>query len=504
MVVTRDVGFYTISLIILFWALSDRRAVDDDNGKFVYISKYHAGALVGCYVIYVIICANFSRWFRPADTQTEHEHYEAFEVSMPQNEGSDRHLKKILDTMPFVREPTENFHVCEDDFLDMVPPQTLLSASSVLTELYSKSDNESFDKESSRSETSYIESASFFLLDKSEPRLHEIKGIADIERKDQYCQFYLWQQSSFYDKAKIDIHAWELRWFTFSHNRIVSLPNRRSVTDEEDGVFMLPVITCCDVDRSRLLIKIKTSGRDYVFLAPTDAIFSVAVRRFEEFLHLPVLELRYSEDSIETPEQHSSLLTYPHHGSILEKIFHIILLPIKAMIQLGIPDVRQASAAPTLKATVSMILSVTYLIGGSYVLVETLENVAKELDIPESVVGATVSAAGTSLPNYIASQMAARQGLGNMAIANVFGSNTFNISIALGLPWLVYSCINEGEYSDLSDEGINEAMYSMAFALVVFIILITCSKFHLRLWHAYYFYALYALFLVHIIGHCFI
>lgn len=221
-------------------------------------------------------------------------------------------------------------------------------------------------------------------------------------------------------------------------------------------------------------------------------------------MHLPVIEMRYNEDTTETPEYHSSLLSYPHHSSILVQIFHIILLPIKAVIQLGIPDVRQSSAAPALKATLSMVLSVAYLIGGSYVMVETLEAVAKELDIPESVVGATISAAGTSLPNYIASQIAARQGLGNMAISNVFGSNTFNISIAMGLPWLVYAFINGGEYSDLSEEGISEAMYSMAFALIVFIVLITFSKYQLRLWHAYYFYALYALFIVHIIGHCYI
>ena len=76
----------------------------------------------------------------------------------------------MLDTMPFVREPTENFHVCEDDVCDMIPPQTLRSASSVLTELYSVSDAGSFDKDSNRIASSCNDTSSFFLLDKFEPR----------------------------------------------------------------------------------------------------------------------------------------------------------------------------------------------------------------------------------------------------------------------------------------------------------------------------------------------
>ena len=112
--------------------------------------------------------------------------------------------------------------------------------------------------------------------------------------------------------------------------------------------------------------------------------------------------------------------------------------------------------------------------------------------------------AGTSLPNYVASQMVARQGLGNMAISNVFGSNTFlNICIAMGLPWFLYGCFNGGKYDELQDEGIMEFMLAMVSALIIFVILIACTRFQLKLWHAYYFFALYALFVVHYISLCF-
>lgn len=240
-----------------------------------------------------------------------------------------------------------------------------------------------------------------------------------------------------------------------------------------------------------------------MFLAPSDAIFAAAVRRFEEFLHLPVIEIKYSEDKIEGPEYHASLLTYPAHGSFLEKVLHIILLPSNALMHFMIPDVRKASIAPFTKALISTILSILFLTIVSLIMVEALEAFAEKLEIPESIVGATISAAATSFPILVASQIAARQGLGNMAISNVFGSNTFNINVALGLPWLLYATLNEGYYSELSEEGITESMFVMAAVLLIFIVLMICTKFHLHLWHAYFFVALYILYILRCITLCF-
>jgi Ca2+/Na+ antiporter len=241
-----------------------------------------------------------------------------------------------------------------------------------------------------------------------------------------------------------------------------------------------------------------------IFLAPTEAIFAAATRRLEELLELPIIEMEYREASLELPIYHESLLHYPDEGSLLEKFFHIILFPVKTLIHFGIPDVRKTSVAPLSKAVITAIMSVLFLIGGSYVMVASLDSLAHELDLPESVVGATISAAGTSLPNYIASQIAARQGLGNMAISNVFGSNTFNILIALGLPWLLYTCIHGGHYSELRDEGITESILAMAVALFIFVFLITLSKCQLHIWHAYSFVAFYMAFIIHYISHCFV
>ena len=52
--------------------------------------------------------------------------------------------------------------------------------------------------------------------------------------------------------------------------------------------------------------------------------------------------------------------------------------------------------------------------------------------------GTLVLAAGTSVPDALASVSVARAGQGDMAVANAVGSNIFDIWLGLGLPWLAF------------------------------------------------------------------
>lgn len=73
----------------------------------------------------------------------------------------------------------------------------------------------------------------------------------------------------------------------------------------------------------------------------------------------------------------------------------------------------------------------------SWVLVEQAIRFSNALQIPPVIVALTILAAGTSVPDLLASIIVARQGRGEMAIANAIGSNIFDILIGLGVPWLV-------------------------------------------------------------------
>jgi Ca2+/Na+ antiporter len=133
-------------------------------------------------------------------------------------------------------------------------------------------------------------------------------------------------------------------------------------------------------------------------------------------------------------------------------------------------------------------------------MVTSLESLADQIGISNEVMGVTLSAAGTSMPAYIASRIAAERGFGNQAVANVFGSNTFNIAIGLGLPWAIYIAANGFEpYQDLANEGILESMLILAVTLVMFVVLMVSSGFVLQKWHADMFVLLYVVYILYAI-----
>lgn len=72
------------------------------------------------------------------------------------------------------------------------------------------------------------------------------------------------------------------------------------------------------------------------------------------------------------------------------------------------------------------------LVLGGRVLVDNAVKVAYECHVSESVIGATILAGGTSLPELATSVMAARKGSLGLAFGNVVGSNVFNIAFVIG------------------------------------------------------------------------
>ena len=62
------------------------------------------------------------------------------------------------------------------------------------------------------------------------------------------------------------------------------------------------------------------------------------------------------------------------------------------------------------------------------------EIIAKELGVDDRVIGLTVVAIGTSLPELVTTVMAAKKGESDLLVGNIVGSNIFNICIVLALP----------------------------------------------------------------------
>ena len=85
-----------------------------------------------------------------------------------------------------------------------------------------------------------------------------------------------------------------------------------------------------------------------------------------------------------------------------------------------------------------LIVGFVFLIKGADVFVDGATSIAKILKVPALVIGLTIVALGTSLPELAVSVIAALEGAGDMSVGNVVGSNIFNISVVLGATCLLF------------------------------------------------------------------
>uniref|UniRef100_A0A8C6TKR3 Sodium/potassium/calcium exchanger 5 n=1 Tax=Neogobius melanostomus TaxID=47308 RepID=A0A8C6TKR3_9GOBI len=119
----------------------------------------------------------------------------------------------------------------------------------------------------------------------------------------------------------------------------------------------------------------------------------------------------------ELPEEHKSVFAVPEND--LKRIIWVLSLPIIVLLYLTIPDCRRR-----------------FWRSFTYILVWMVTVVGETLGIPDTVMGLTLLAAGTSIPDTVASVMVAREGKADMAMSNIVGSNVFDM-LCLGLPWFI-------------------------------------------------------------------
>ena len=89
------------------------------------------------------------------------------------------------------------------------------------------------------------------------------------------------------------------------------------------------------------------------------------------------------------------------------------------------------------KAILLVIVSFLAMVFGANILVEGASNIARLLGVTDRIIGLTIVAIGTSLPELFSSVMAAIKGKTDMAIGNIIGSGTFNILCVIGVSSII-------------------------------------------------------------------
>ena len=90
-----------------------------------------------------------------------------------------------------------------------------------------------------------------------------------------------------------------------------------------------------------------------------------------------------------------------------------------------------------LKIWVLIIIGLAGLVGGGKLVVDNAVAMAQSLGVSEKIIGLTIVAAGTSLPELATSVVAAMRKNADIAIGNIVGSNLFNILLSIGISGLI-------------------------------------------------------------------
>ncbi len=89
------------------------------------------------------------------------------------------------------------------------------------------------------------------------------------------------------------------------------------------------------------------------------------------------------------------------------------------------------------KALLIVVVSFGAMVFGADKLIEGASNIASDLGVSDRIIGLTIVAVGTSLPELFASVMASIKGESDMAIGNIIGSVTFNILSVIGISAII-------------------------------------------------------------------
>ncbi|XP_057678788.1 sodium/potassium/calcium exchanger 4 isoform X2 [Corythoichthys intestinalis] len=145
---------------------------------------------------------------------------------------------------------------------------------------------------------------------------------------------------------------------------------------------------------------------------------------------------------------------------------------------------------------VSFILSTVWIAVFSYLMVWMVTIIGYTLGIPDVIMGITFLAAGTSVPDCIASLIVARQGLGDMAVSNTIGSNVFDILVGLGVPWALQTmCVDYGSEVMINSRGLVYSVVLLLGSVALTVLGIHLNKWRLDLKLGIYVLVLYAVFL---------
>merc|ERR1719331_2689816 len=153
-----------------------------------------------------------------------------------------------------------------------------------------------------------------------------------------------------------------------------------------------------------------------------------------------------------------------------------VAAPLTVLFEATIPDCTQDDKKDSYVITFTA--SIFWIGVLSYYMVEWASKLGCMLNIHPAIMGCTLLAAGTSVPDAIGSLLVARNGQGDMAVSNAIGSNVFDILLGLGIPWTLNGLIYKTALR-VDSENLLPLSIILIFTLAAVYLVALCSGFRL-------------------------
>ncbi|XP_053406141.1 sodium/potassium/calcium exchanger 2-like isoform X2 [Mercenaria mercenaria] len=157
-----------------------------------------------------------------------------------------------------------------------------------------------------------------------------------------------------------------------------------------------------------------------------------------------------------------------------KRITYVLLAPLIFPMWLTLPDTRREEKKKWYPVT--FFGSIVWIFIFSYLMVWWANQTGETIGIPNEVMGLTILAAGTSIPDLITSVIVAKKGFGDMAVSSSVGSNIFDITVGLPIPWLLYNAVYAGRPVNVDSNGLACSIVLLFAMLIVVVVVIAASK----------------------------
>ncbi|XP_070769126.1 sodium/potassium/calcium exchanger 3 [Enoplosus armatus] len=190
----------------------------------------------------------------------------------------------------------------------------------------------------------------------------------------------------------------------------------------------------------------------------------------------PKEEEEEEEDQEEGEEENASFKPFVMPDGWCVRLKWLLSWPLSFLLHCTIPDCNLPRWERWYLLT--FLSSTLWIAIFSYLMVWMVTIISYTLGIPEVIMGITFLAAGTSVPDCMASLIVARQGMGDMAVSNSIGSNIFDVLLGLGFPWALRTIVvSYGSVVTINSKGL---VYSVILLLASVVLTVLCV--HLNSW----------------------